>query len=66
MALDFVSTTPVARAANVAFVHKPGLRNWPRLFFEESKATMYKFAVVATTWVVVMYWFLNTYTNVLA
>jgi hypothetical protein len=56
----------VARAASVEFVDKPGLRIWPRLFFGESRATMYKFAVVATTWVVVMYWFLNTYTNVLA
>jgi len=27
---------------------------------------MYKFAAVATTWAVVMYWFLNSFTNVLA
>jgi len=27
---------------------------------------MYKFTLVATSWVVIMYWFLNTYTNVLA
>lgn len=32
----------------------------------ETKRPMYKFAVVAVTWTVVMYWFLSSFTNVLA